>query len=66
MKVKQENAKAGLLSNVKKTKTMTTEETHNFHIGNEDTEIKIVLTWVQSSVQMETAAKKPRDAEGQR
>lgn len=45
---------------------MTTEETSNFHIGNEDTEIKILLTGVQSSVQMETAAKKSRDAEAQR
>lgn len=34
----KENAKTGLYLNVKKTKTMTTEEIHNFNIDNADIE----------------------------
>ena len=42
---------------------MTTEETHNFNTDNEDTNIvKVLLTLIQSSIQMETAAKKSRDS----
>ena len=39
MKVKEENAKAGLYLNMKKAKIMTKEEIHNFNIDNENTEI---------------------------
>ena len=59
MTVKKQSAKAELYLNIKKTKIMTTEEIHNFSLDNED--IKIVtmfLVFSQSSIQMETAAKK--------
>lgn len=58
MKVKEENAKAGLHLNIKKTKIKTTEETHNLNADNADTETKIVLTWVPSSIHMEAATEK--------
>ena len=62
MKMKEESAKAGLYLNIE-TKIMTTEETHNFNTDNEDTNIvKVLLTLIQSSIQMETAAKKSRDS----
>ena len=61
-KWKNKSAKAGLHLNIK-TKIMTTEETHNFNTDNEDTNIvKVLLTLIQSSIQMETAAKKSRDS----
>ena len=59
MTVKKQSAKAELYLNIKKTKITTTEEIHNFNLDNED--IKIVtmfLVFSQSSIQMETAAKK--------
>lgn len=60
MKVK-EVTKARLQLNIK-TKITTTEEIHTFNIDNEDIEIvKDLLTLAQSSIQMETAAKKPRE-----
>ena len=39
MRVKEEQAKAGLHLNIKKTKIMTTKELHNFNVDNEDIEI---------------------------
>ena len=36
MKMKEESAKAGLHFNIRKTKTMTTGEIHNFSINKED------------------------------
>ena len=51
MKVKEENAKAGLPLNIRKTKIMTTEERQDFNVENEDIEIvKDLSTFVQSSV----------------
>lgn len=40
---------------------MTTEEMHNFNIDNKDTEIVTYFAYlVQSSIQIETAAKKKK------
>ena len=39
MKAKEESAKAGLQLNVKETKSVSTEETYNFTIDNEDNKI---------------------------
>ena len=49
--------------NIKRTKILTTEERHNFNIDNGDFEtlLKILITLVQSSIQIETAAKKSRE-----
>lgn len=59
MKVKQESTKAGLHFNIKKTKVMTTEEMHKFHIdsGNVPKRLNILL---HSLIQMETTANKSR------
>ena len=47
-----------------KIKMTTTEDLHNFNVNNEETEIEILYTLVQPSIQMETAAKKSKDWEG--
>ena len=39
MKVKELSAKAGLRLNIRKTKVMAAEETHNFNTDNRDVEI---------------------------
>ena len=45
-----------------KTKSITTEQLQNLIVDNEETEIvKILYTLVQSSIQMETAAKKSEE-----
>lgn len=48
MKVKEESAKAGQHLNIQKTEIMTTEETHNFHTDNKDTEIVKYFTYLGS------------------
>ena len=67
--MKLKDAQAGLHLNIKKTEIMTIEEVHNFNVDNEDTDIvKDLVFLVQSSIWMETAAKKSRkawDLEGQ-
>lgn len=43
---------------VKETKILTTEELHDFAIDHEEIEIEIWFTLVQSSILVETSAKK--------
>ena len=58
MKVKEESTKAGLQLNIKETNIMTAE---NFNIKNKEIEIVKDFAFVQSSIQMETAATKSEE-----
>ena len=52
--MKEKSAKAGPHLNTKRWKIIITEETHHFNIDNETLkQLQILLTLVQSSVQME-------------
>ena len=52
MKVKEESAKAELHLNIKKTKIMTAEELHNFHVDKEDVEIVKDIVYLGSVINL--------------
>lgn len=67
MKGKEESAKTGLHVDIKRAKVMTTEEIHNFHTDNEDTElVKDCLPCFRNQFQWRRSQKNLKKAENRR
>ena len=62
MKVKEENGKAALKSNIQKTKIMASSPITSWQIDRETTDRVRLFSWAPKSLQMVTEAMKLKDA----
>ena len=62
MKMKEENEKAGLKLNIKKTKIMTSGSITSWQIDGKQWKQRNLFSWIPKSQQMVTVAMKLKDA----